>query len=81
MLARPALVYRIEELERNVVGAAHHGFDNAAKSKNEIFSICASLTCANLYMAKKKKNHTTKVKFYDFRNLGVLKYIFFLRLN
>ena len=28
-LARPALVYRIEELERNLVGAARHGFDNA----------------------------------------------------
>jgi len=27
-LARPALVYRIEELERNLVGVAHHGFDN-----------------------------------------------------
>jgi hypothetical protein len=29
VLARPALVYKIEELERNLVGAAHHGFDNA----------------------------------------------------
>ena len=29
VLARPALVYRIVELERNLVGAAHHGFDNA----------------------------------------------------
>ena len=29
VLARPALVYRIEELERNLVGAARHGFDNA----------------------------------------------------
>jgi hypothetical protein len=28
MLGRPALVYRLEELERNLVGAAHHGFDN-----------------------------------------------------
>jgi len=28
-LARPALVYRIEELERNSVDAARHGFDNA----------------------------------------------------
>jgi len=28
LLARPALVYRIEELERNLVGAARHGFDN-----------------------------------------------------
>jgi len=28
VLARPSLVYRIEELERNVVGAARHGFDN-----------------------------------------------------
>jgi len=28
-LARLALVYRIEELERNLVGAARHGFDNA----------------------------------------------------
>ena len=29
VLARPALVYRIEEFERNLVGAARHGFDNA----------------------------------------------------
>jgi len=29
VLARLALVYRIEELERNLVGAARHGFDNA----------------------------------------------------
>lgn len=29
MLARPVLVYRIEELERNLVGASSHGFDNA----------------------------------------------------
>ena len=29
MLGRPALVYRLEELERNLVGAARHGFDNA----------------------------------------------------
>ena len=28
VLARPALVYRIEELERNLGGAARHGFDN-----------------------------------------------------
>jgi len=28
-LVRPALVYKIEELERNLVGAAGHGFDNA----------------------------------------------------
>ena len=27
-LAHPALVYRIEELERNLVGAARHGFEN-----------------------------------------------------
>jgi hypothetical protein len=27
-LARPALVYRLEELERNLVGTARHGFDN-----------------------------------------------------
>jgi len=29
MLARPTLVYRSEELERILVGAARHGFDNA----------------------------------------------------
>ena len=29
VLARPALVYRIEVLERNLVGASRHGFDNA----------------------------------------------------
>jgi hypothetical protein len=29
VLARPALVYRLEKLERNLVGAARHGFDNA----------------------------------------------------
>jgi len=29
VLARHALVYRIEELERNLVGAARHGFHNA----------------------------------------------------
>lgn len=29
VLARPALVYKLEELERNPVGAARHGFDNA----------------------------------------------------
>jgi hypothetical protein len=29
VLARPALVYRLEELERNLVGAASHGFNNA----------------------------------------------------
>ena len=29
VLARPVLVYRIKELERNLVGAAPHGFDNA----------------------------------------------------
>jgi hypothetical protein len=28
VLAHPALIYRIEELERNLVGAACHGFDN-----------------------------------------------------
>ena len=26
-----------------------------------------------------KENHIPKAEFYDFRNLGVLKYIFFLR--
>jgi hypothetical protein len=29
VLAHPALVYRLEELERNLVCAARHGFDNA----------------------------------------------------
>jgi len=29
VLAHPTLVYRIEELERNLVGAARHGFDIA----------------------------------------------------
>jgi len=29
VLACPALVYKIEELERNLIGAARHGFDNA----------------------------------------------------
>jgi len=29
VLAHLALVYGIEELERNLVGVAHHGFDNA----------------------------------------------------
>jgi len=29
VLAHPALVYRVEELERNLVGVARHGFDNA----------------------------------------------------
>jgi hypothetical protein len=29
VLGRPALVYRLEELERNLVVAARHGFDNA----------------------------------------------------
>jgi hypothetical protein len=29
VLARPALGYKLEELERNLVGAARHGFDNA----------------------------------------------------
>jgi hypothetical protein len=29
VLARPTLVYKLEELERNIVGAARHGFENA----------------------------------------------------
>jgi hypothetical protein len=29
VLARPALVYKLEKLERNLVGAARHGFENA----------------------------------------------------
>jgi len=28
VLARPTLLYKIEELERNLVGVARHGFDN-----------------------------------------------------
>jgi len=36
VLALPALVYRIEELERNLVGAAHHGFDNASDQLNGV---------------------------------------------
>jgi chromosome segregation ATPase len=31
VLARPTLVYKLEELERNLVGAARHGFKNAVE--------------------------------------------------
>jgi hypothetical protein len=36
VLARPALVYRIEELERNLVSAARHGFDIAVDQLNVV---------------------------------------------
>jgi len=55
VLARPALVYMIKELERNLVGAVRYGFDNAV-DQLKVVNPCVEFRVDGIHFLKYVEN-------------------------